>query len=157
PFVFQLNSGASGSIIKGFVINHFTDSGIVIRGNNNFVLDCWVGLNFDGSREATFGINGILLEGEASGNVIGLGDAANRNVLSGRQFGVKVSGSTGNVMAANEILGNFIGTNPAGTAAISNRTGVFLGLGATNSAVSGNVISGNVEFGVILTTSSSTG
>ena len=73
------------------------------------------------------------------------------NVISGNPTGVLMSGSN------NSVVGNYIGTNPSGTSARPNTNGVFLS-GTCNTiggitAGSGNVISGNTQYGILGSTS----
>ena len=82
------------------------------------------------------------------------------NVISGNTgLGVELTGTADNVIA-----GNYIGTNAAGTAAISNGgVGVILTSGANTNTIGGttaaarNVISGNASDGVLITGSGTTG
>ena len=92
----------------------------------------------------------------ASGNIIGGTNALARNVLSGNsQYGIFItdSNTTGNV-----VLGNYIGTDASGTNALANGlSGVFIGNGASGNIIGGtnalarNVLSGNSQYGVIMT------
>ncbi|HET9711103.1 MAG TPA: Calx-beta domain-containing protein, partial [Pyrinomonadaceae bacterium] len=86
--------------------------------------------------------SGILLS-ESSNNLIGGTTAAARNVISGNGFqGIALIGDN------NLVQGNFIGTNPAGTAAIPNGIDGIEVSGTNNliggtSPGAGNLISGN--------------
>ncbi len=95
----------------------------------------------------------VRIEQGASGNTIGGPTAAARNVISGSLlFGVRIAGAT---TTGNLIAGNFIGTDPSGTVARGNNTGVLIE-GATGNTIGGastglgNLISGNVGNGVNL-------
>ena len=86
-------------------------------------------------------------------------DRGARNAISGNTGdGVNITGSgtTGNF-----VEGNFIGLDAAGTAAVANATGVLIDSGATNNTLGGttaaarNVISGNVDVGVYLSSAGS--
>ena len=91
--------------------------------------------------------------GGASNTTVGGTAAGTRNILSGNAaYGVRIAdaGTSGN-----RVLGNFVGTNAAGTAAIANGlSGVFTIDGASGNTIGGtqpaegNVISGNASFGV---------
>jgi len=65
------------------------------------------------------------------------------------RFGGAGIAITGSGASNNAVLGNFIGTNAAGTAALGNGTGVLIDNGASNNTIGGptdndrNVISGN--------------
>ena len=100
---------------------------------------------------------GVMVQ--ANGVTIGGTTTAARNVISGNDGnGVTLSGSTSCV-----IVGNYIGTNAAGTAALGNGlSGIYM-TGSTDTVIGGtvagarNVISGNGQDGVgILTDSSRT-
>ena len=94
------------------------------------------------------GASGLTLAAGSSGSTI-KGFASNRFNF----FGILIDGSSNNV-----IVGNFLGTNAAGTAALGNNTGIRLGTNAPNSttnntiggttAAERNIISGNTVDGV---------
>jgi hypothetical protein len=134
---------ASGTTIRGLAINRFQDSGIFIRlANNNVIQGNYIGLNVNGTGSQFNSRAGILLS-ESSNNLIGGTTAAARNVISGNSFeGIELIGDN------NLIQGNFIGTNPAGAAAIPN--GIDgIEVSGTNNLIggttpgAGNLISGN--------------
>ena len=135
---------ANGTTVRGLAIGRFDNAGIVLREcTNNVIQGNYIGVDMAGNAWRNF--TGIILS-NASGNVIGGTTAAARNVVSGNQFhGISIFGSN------NVIQGNFIGTNPAGTAAIPNGiNGVEISSApATNNLIggtapgAGNLISGN--------------
>ena len=91
-------------------------SGNIVQGNR-------IGTTADGTAALANGQDGVLIDAGASSNLIGtngdgIGDAAERNIISGNAWdGVHIqdTGTTGNVVA-----GNFIGTDASGTAALGN-------------------------------------
>jgi parallel beta-helix repeat protein len=89
-------------------------------------------------------MQGVLVS-DAPGNTIGGTTAAQRNVLSGNGVGVEIAGAAARF---NRVLGNYIGTDAGGTAAVGNVFGVLI-RGASDNEVggpesrAGNVISGN--------------
>ncbi len=109
-------------------------TGNVIEGN-------YIGTNLAGTAQLGRVGTGIELRGGVSGTVIG-GSAAARNLISGNHTGIY--DYTSNTI----IRGNYIGTNPGGTAAVPNVIGVIID-GGSNHRVGGllpgegNVISGN--------------
>ncbi|HEX9004445.1 MAG TPA: right-handed parallel beta-helix repeat-containing protein, partial [Blastocatellia bacterium] len=113
----------------------------------NQVLGNIIGLKADGSA-ALGNRHGLFIDG-APANSIGGTAAGARNVISGNtQIGVFINGS-----ATNQILGNFIGTNVAGTAALPNAIGISISQAPNNTiggtaAGAGNVISGNTQHGL---------
>lgn len=76
------------------------------------------------------------------------------NVVSGNDTGILVSGGGATASLRNRVRGNVIGTNAAGTSALSNSVGVFIGDDAGGNFVGGttdaarNLISGNTGAGV---------
>ena len=145
-----LDSGSAGSTIRGLIINQFTDDGIDIESANNTIVGNWIGLNNTGTADQGNGDEGIEIT--TSGNIVGGTTVAERNVISGNdQRGVYVSGAGA---TSNNIRGNYIGTNAAGTGAVGNNQGVFIQGGAQDNRVggtaagAGNVISGNLDDGV---------
>jgi parallel beta-helix repeat protein len=151
----QIQSGASGNTIGGDVAG----AGNVISGNNargimiqssahtNLVQGNIVGLNGAGSADLGNSLAGIEIN-TGAGNTIGGITALARNVVSGNNgSGVVLNGNS------NVVIGNYIGTNSAGTAAIRNTdqgVNVFFSTGnriGTNAdglddAAEGNVIVG---------------
>ena len=147
---------ADGNTIRGFVVRDFGLDGIriAIGSDNNVIQGNYLGaLNESGTfvagEENTQ--NGLRILG--ANNTVGGTSAADRNVLSGNtEDGIKVegAGASGNV-----ILGNYVGTNAAGTAAVANSgNGLVLRDSANNNTIGGtaagsmNVISGNGSDGV---------
>lgn len=168
-----------GSSIRGLVINRFvgqfTDAGINIISGNNVVVGCFIGVDPAGNTKLANG-GGIRIVTGAN-NLIGRATPADRNIISGNNASTSSSGDTANVAVAfnggyppsvplatgTVIRNNYLGTNAAGTAAISDPSvfgatdGVFLA-GGTGTIVGGadaedgaadgtigarNVISGN--------------
>ena len=138
----------SGNSYQGVVIGNSGTSGNIVAGN-------YVGLNAAGTAAVPNGWAGAEFFGGAQGNLFGGSVAAARNVISGNTGqGVAIDG-TGT--SGNQVQGNYIGVNPAGTAAIGNGwAGVNFFGGATANLVggsvpgAGNVISGNHSQGVLL-------
>ena len=147
---------ATNTTIKNLVIQNFADTGIVLRGSGFSRLEgLYVGTNAAGAASAPNGV-GILVEN--SPNVtIGGTTAPHGNLISGnRTAGVYVVGSKS---SNTSIVGNRIGTNRDGTAAIVRgngssplndlqQTGVVIVRAGNNSvggdsAAARNLISGN--------------
>ena len=116
-----LGAGSSGSTIKGLIVSNFSSTsqfGISMIGGttNNTIQGNWIGLNGTGTAAAG-NFHGI---GLTSGNLVGtngdgVNDAAERNVISGNSNdGVFAGGNN------NKVAGNYIGTNAAGNASVSN-------------------------------------
>ncbi len=138
------------------------NNGIVVEGNGNTIAGNLIGTNATGTAEIRNGGSGIF--SNSSNNQIGGVLPAQRNVISGSNTGILFSGAAN----GNKVQGNYIGTSAAGTSAIPNARGVFIegsvnaganligtdGNGITDAA-EGNLISGNLGFGVELTDSAS--
>jgi hypothetical protein len=147
-----LSLSGGSSTVQGLTIDHFGGSGIVLGSDNNLVVSDYIGTNNAGSA-ASANATGILVNGKA--NTIGGTTAATRNVISGNGTGVSLSG------ANNLVLGNYLGTNVSGSAAIANTTYAILISTAGNAiggsaAGAGNIISGNAT-GIYLNGAAVTG
>ncbi|MHB9032025.1 MAG: right-handed parallel beta-helix repeat-containing protein [Anaerolineae bacterium] len=112
----------------------------------------YIGLNSAGTAALPNGNWGILIAG-GSDTVIGGDTPAERNVISGNQYGIKLLGAG---TAGVRIIGNYIGTNAAGNTAVPNRdNGINVDdaagtiIGGSTSALR-NVISGNSGSGIIV-------
>jgi Ca2+-binding RTX toxin-like protein len=142
------NSGRGVDIFGG-------SSGTVVEGN-------LIGTDVTGTLALGNQQEGVLIDQASTNNTVGGTSAAARNIISGNApDGLRIGsgGSTGNV-----IEGNYIGTNASGAAALANGDfGVEISLGAQNNLIggsasgAGNVISGNVQTGIFISDSGTTG
>ncbi len=144
----KLSGNSGGSTIKGFTINRCTNYGVWIQSDGNTISNNWIGLDNTGS-VASANRYGIYIS-SSSNNIV-------HNVLSGNSDGIYF----GNVADNNIIAGNFIGTNPAGTSAISNGYGVRISTGTGNTiggttAADRNIISGYTTDAIYITSDSNT-
>lgn len=132
-----LDDAVEGNLIsgnrEGIVIVAFPDrqaSGNVVAGNR-------IGVNADGTAvfEQQVGVSiSTAADNYIGTNGDGLNDAAEGNLISGNNLGVRISGAaTGNVVA-----GNLIGTNAEGAAAIANTSGVLIAGGAARNLIGTN-------------------
>ncbi len=148
---------APASTIEGLSIVGFSaGSGILLNAaaNGTQVLASYVGFSA-AAGQASPNRTGISILG-ASNNTIGGTSAGSGNVISGNDGdGVLINAGSG-VASNNEIIGNLIGTNPAGTVAVENGgSGIDLiaamgtGIGQPVTGA-GNVISGNGGCGIEL-------
>ena len=104
---------AIDTTVRGLAIGRFAGVGILLRAGSNIIQGNHIGVDATGSQERPNLIGLQLLN--SSNNVIGGTTAAARNVISGNEtHGVEIRGN------GNDIQGNFIGTNAAGTAEIGN-------------------------------------
>lgn len=134
------NNLISGNISAGVAINVAYSN--TIRGNK-------IGTNRTGSLKIANNY-GIAID-NGSGNIIGGNSAA--NLISGNtSAGIVISNTAS---AGNQILGNLIGTEVTGNDTLSNGSGIFL-VGAKNTIIGGNtaasrnIISGNLQAGIVL-------
>jgi len=156
------NTAGARNIISGN-----NASGVVILNNpatsnaatGNRVLGNFIGTDVNGNADLGNTFTGVSIQNAAS-NTIGGSTAADRNIISGNDdAGVLIDAANATL---NSVLGNYIGTNSAGTAALPNVNGVVIdnapGNAIGGSAVgNGNVISGNSNIGVQLTGNTATG
>jgi hypothetical protein len=151
-----VDTGARGTIIGGAdpltrnVISGNSANGVNITGpgtNGNSVLGNYVGTDPTGLLKRKNGNGGVIVTGGAQNNSIGGPAKGAGNVISANGFmGIlfEDAGTTANTAST-----NFIGTDKNGTAALPNHVGALLQ--ATNGCtVSNNVISGNLDEGVLI-------
>ncbi len=138
----------SGNQLQGLTLSDPGTCANLVAGN-------WIGLNAAGTAALPNGWAGVQLFGGACRNRIGGTTPGARNIISGNSFqGVVVNGAA---TVENEISGNYIGLNPAGTAAMPNGwSGIDLfDLTAANvigglEPGAGNVIAGNTQYAIIV-------
>ena len=143
----------SGNRFSGVKITRFSS----FAANGNLVQGNYIGTNANGDSALGNGRNGVYLL-TTSGNTIGGAEPGAGNVVSGNGFGSNNTGDEKNGVhirgngfeAGDLLLGNYIGTNAAGTAAIPNmNNGILLDgaryhtIGGSLTAGTGNLISGN--------------
>lgn len=142
------------STTEANVISGNTTYGLELNSAaNNNVKSNFIGTTASGESPAPNGI-GINLASGATGNVIGGTLEGERNIISGNSAsGIAVGGNA----ASNEVIGNYIGLNKAGNAALANNYGIVISSAASNNLIgrpepgAGNVISGNSNYGVRIT------
>jgi len=138
----------SGNQNEGVLLNAFNTPGSV---SQNVIRGDYIGVDTTGAAALPNGF-GVSLLNAADSNTLGGAAAGAGNVISGNlSDAVSLSGfGTNN----NSILGNKIGTDATGTAAIGNFRGVAIANGAGNTTIggvgpgAGNLISGNSFAGV---------
>jgi CSLREA domain-containing protein len=131
------------------------DRGVrIFSSANNQIQGNYIGIDVDGGALLGNAYQGVLIEGAATGNVIGGDTTSQRNVISANEIGVEISGSSTH---HNTVGANYIGTGANGTADLGNILyGVSLKDGANYNTIGGytgsprNVISGNGSHGVFI-------
>ena len=143
---------SSQNVIQHLVINGFSSLGILVSGENaydNEIVGNYIGTNAAGN-DTIPNLYGIYIS-NASGTIIGGSEPGSGNLLSGNyQSGLYIIGDE---TYDTQIIGNLIGTNATGDAALGN-LGIGLSLIASDNIVGGssegegNLISGNKNDGI---------
>ncbi|MCA1685749.1 MAG: hypothetical protein LC745_07125, partial [Planctomycetia bacterium] len=154
---------APGNTIAGNVISANGLTGVRTMGqgaSGNRVLGNFIGTDATGSAGLGNTYDGVFLNGSPN-NLVGNGSPAGRNLISANgSSGLQIFGATA---SGNRVLGNRIGTDAAGNAALPNRRdGVFVNAAPGNAiggtaAAAGNLVSGNLQVGVQVFGPASTG
>ncbi|MEG5042100.1 MULTISPECIES: SdrD B-like domain-containing protein [unclassified Microcoleus] len=151
----------SGNNAFGVVIQNAPATSNAATGNR--VVGNFIGTDVNGTADLGNTLTGVLIQ-DAASNTIGGTGAGDRNIISGNDgFGVQILNANATL---NSVLGNYIGTNAAGTAALPNIIGVVVDNAPSNTiggsvVGAGNIISGNSSpiagLGVQITGASATG
>ena len=134
---FNFNSGSAGSGIYALSIYGSKTNGITLNAGNISLLRNYIGLNLSGTAGGNTQ-DGIYIAAASTNNIIGTNPKSisglYSNVISGNTLhGIQIYGSTGN-----KIQANAIGTNPAGTAKISNGSdGIYVTYFAVDNTIGG--------------------
>jgi hypothetical protein len=146
-----ISGNADSGVYIGTIGNAAVSSGNVVEGN-------FIGTDLTGTVALGNAYDGVELSKDATGNIIGGATVSTRNIISGNtNDGVEITGAG---VTANLVAGNYIGTDMTGTVAIGNATGVGIDTSATGNTIGGvtstpgtglgNVISGNIDNGVVI-------
>ncbi len=167
PQAAGLTLTGGSSVVRGLVVNGFaiggSAGGIRLRtSGDNWIYGNYIGVNFAGDTRVA-NTRGIWIDNGSSNNRIGtnadgVNDTAERNVISAnveQNIWIYQPATTGN-----KIMGNYIGLNAAGTAAVgtNNQTVAAAGIlvqeasytvigtdgDGQGDALEGNVISGSI-------------
>ena len=162
PFASLTSDGlrifAGNSTVKGLVIVDFIGDGIeLLSAGGNTIEGNYLGIAADGVTGDSNDTSGLRIN-NVPNNTIGGATAATRNIISGNAVstisgtGIVIEGSNA---TGNMVIGNFIGTNADGSAAVQNAaSGVFVDNGAAGNTIGGsspgegNLISGNRPYGI---------
>lgn len=140
PFITAAVTGGSGIFISG------------TTATGNRIYDNWIGVGADGNAAAPNQYAGVLLDDGASNNIIGGTAAGQPNVIAGNNTAnvlVQNVSGTANIIANNQIVGNNIGTNSAGTARVTDPptggldAGILLQRWARGTVIRANLIGGH--------------
>ena len=129
-----LTIDAGGSTVEGLDIVDFGEAGVVINGVSNVTVQGnFIGVDASGNAALANG-TGIEIENGADGNTIGGAAAVAGNVISGNAgSGIVIDDSNSNI-----VVGNLIGTDAAGTAALGDGSnGVLITDGSTGNTIGG--------------------
>ena len=142
------NAAHDGVEEQGNVISANEDGGLLLAGDDNFVLSSLIGTDVTGKRSGELGNgrNGIVVRG--SQNRIGSPFNATRNVVAGSQFVGILLGPSGSNADRSIVENNYIGLGSQGVTALGNGDeGVRIDNGTENEIVD-NVIAGNGDNGL---------
>jgi CSLREA domain-containing protein len=127
----------AGSTIEGLAINRFSLNGIELQGVGDTIQGNFVGTNPQGNAAEPNQNDGIHIS-NSSGSIIGGTTPGARNIASGNQIdGIHIVGSTGSPATGNQIEGNFVGVNAAGTGSVGIKT-----IGGAAGTPAGNFVFG---------------
>jgi len=141
---------AGNTTVRSLILNHFKDGGIWIQtAGGNQIQGCYIGTDATGSTGT--GSRGNAITISSPNNIIGGTTPNSRNVIAATDsYGISIFGFAN----GNQILGNYIGINAAGTAVLQVFGGIFLG--TSNNIVGGttpearNVIAGADDHGIVI-------
>lgn len=171
----ELSNGAGASRVGGTkaaernVISGCSSIGIEVfnGGQDNVIVGNWVGIDANGAHGVGAGVTGIQLQYNVFHTAIGGSVLPAANVVSGLQYGIVLfgyPGAAGAPVSGNRVIGNRVGTDPAGMTAIANSTwGVSAIYNGTGNWIGGasagerNVICGNGDAGVVIESAQITG
>lgn len=127
----------SGNDGHGVYLNGFYTSDNLIAGN-------FIGVNKSGTQALGNTQSGV--DFNTPNTTIGGALPAMRNVISGNANGIYVNGG-----ANNQVIGNYVGVNATGSAAIPNQNnGIMLGFTTPDARIVGNLVSGNGQYGIFV-------
>ena len=130
-------TGSAGSRLLGLAIGHADGNGVTLDAGSITLDKNYIGLNLAGAIFGNSG-DGVYASSNSSNNLIGFNPTAATgvlsNVISGNDGnGISLHGSSGNTLVDNRI-----GTNPTGSAAISNGgNGIWLTASSNENEIGG--------------------
>jgi CSLREA domain-containing protein len=137
-----LDIRSSGNLVRGLVVQRFNDGISVLDASDNRIEGNFIGTDALGSADLGNRCHGVSISGVQGGpgstnNVLGGSSPQARNLIAGNDcVGVGI-GPVGN----NKVLGNYIGTNASGTAALPNNgDGVYVYNVSNNNVIGGQAV-----------------
>lgn len=157
-----IDLGANNNLIGGTspadrnVIGGSQADGISLKNDGTYynkVMGNVIGLTPDGNRQLINYIHGIDMDMGVSFTQIGGNASGEGNTVGGNtRSGIEVSHGPGSGTSNNQVLGNYVGTNLAGTAVFSytmnGSVGIHVEDGVDSNVVDGNVVGGSGEGGI---------
>ena len=122
-----ITGSATGSTVKGLVINGFGAQGIFIDTSSVTIQSNYIGTDVTGTLSVPNKGDGVAIfsgtsVASANNNTIGGSNVSERNLISGNlENGIGITAQVGGNTNNNQILGNYIGTNINGDSAIPNK------------------------------------
>lgn len=142
---------ATAVTVRGFVINRFTYAGILTTGSFTTIEGNYIGVNASATATLPNGTHGVSIQ-STSGATIGSTIPGMGNVIGGGNPNLMLNDSS-----LNNVIGNFIGTDPTGTIDLGGPAlGIWIHDSDSNTIGgdgAGNVIAFNGSYGVFLTQS----
>lgn len=144
--------GGTGAGQRNVINNNY--EGIQTRSPHTTIVGNFIGVTTDGLSAAPNNQRGIYIN-QTSNAIIGGSTTAARNIISGNTMnGILIDGQE------NHVMGNYIGVNKNGNAAVANNRGIYVWksnneIGGSETG-KGNVISGNSSAGIRLMGASAT-
>lgn len=154
--------GGSTASERNVIVAAAPNTAVVLAAvDSNVVKGNYIGTDINGTTPLGAGQRGVWITTGSVNNTIGGTNPGDRNVISAAaSVGVYITGAGTD---ANQVQGNYIGTDYLGTSAMANFVGVQIDAGAENNVVGGtsaaarNIISGNSNRGVTIYGSGTSG
>jgi CSLREA domain-containing protein len=141
--------GGVTAAARNLISGNVSSSGVNVIGSNNLIQGNLIGTNASGTSPVPSS-TGVAI-GVGSGSTVGGTVPGARNIISGNVFGIALG-----IGGGNTVQGNFIGTDITGTIAVPNNGDGVNIFGGNNNIIGGtaagarNIISGNVQSGVVI-------
>ncbi|MBE0431926.1 hypothetical protein IBX73_00520 [candidate division WOR-3 bacterium] len=154
---------SSNNTVQGLVVQNFQQDGIRVQARpdvsqNNMIYSNFVGTDQTGTLDLGNGTNmqglwaGIYVICTPGTLGVAINNVVHGNLSSGNYAeGIGVASCPPGDVAFNSVLNNYVGTDVAGAIDLGNdHDGVYIGEGAHDNVVDGNLISGNDYEGVCI-------